>query len=81
MGELRKNGEKRPHREKRRRRRQSAIHRGKLACYRRVARTFKRQYVSCVCMSEVVSSTREVRKDKGNVGRLALLVAPIRDRI
>lgn len=33
-------------------------------------------------MSEVVSPrAREVRKDKGNVGRLALLVAPIRDRI
>lgn len=33
-------------------------------------------------MSEVVSSTGErSEKDKGNVGRLALLVAPIRDRI
>lgn len=47
----------------------------------RAGRTFKRQYVSYVCMSRVVSSTGgRSEKDKENVGRLTLLVAPIRDR-
>lgn len=50
-------------------------------CCQRTARTFKRQYVSRVYMSGVVSFHREGSgKDKRNVGRLAARGEPIRDR-